>query len=286
MSINSLTVVVPVYNSAVTLPHLIHRLAAFFETTDFPFELVLVNDGSEDNSWSVIQAFSEQLPWLFGIDLAANLGQHRALLCGILLASNEVIVTLDDDLQHPPEEIPKLLSALINGADVVYGLALQRQHAAWRVAASWIMGLIARAHSPRNGYRPTSFRAFHAALFRHLSEIDIESVAIDALLARRSTRFATVTVQHHARNIGRSGYDFRRLLRLAFDNIKAFGLMPTHRLRQRKSKTLSPTATARCLRCMYSVRLIARTTTDVSGRNANAERMAQHCSCCPSQTAP
>ncbi len=91
------------------------------------FELVLVNDGSRDNSWESIRELAAQRPWAQGINLMRNYGQHNALLCGIRSARGEIIVTIDDDLQNPPEEIPKLLAKLAEGYDVVYGTPEEEQ---------------------------------------------------------------------------------------------------------------------------------------------------------------
>src|SRR4029453_1729310 len=106
-----------------------------------PFELILVNDGSSDGSWNVIRALAAKHTWIRGLRLMRNYGQHNALLCGIRAARHEVVVTLDDDLQNPPEEIPVLLGALSSGADVVYGRPDREQHGLLRDLASQITKL-------------------------------------------------------------------------------------------------------------------------------------------------
>ena len=103
----SISVVVPVYNSEPSLPALIGRLAPVLASLAGQYEVVLVNDGSRDQSWKVIQELSRMFPWIRGINLMRNYGQHNALLCGIRAARFEILVTMDDDLQHPPEEIPQ-----------------------------------------------------------------------------------------------------------------------------------------------------------------------------------
>jgi len=124
----SLAVVIPVYNGAATLPALIERLLPVVRASGAPYEIILVNDGSRDGSWAAIEALSGQHPEIRGIDLMRNYGQHNALLCGIRASRHDVIVTMDDDLQQPPEEIPRLLAKLAEGHDVVYGTPERDQH--------------------------------------------------------------------------------------------------------------------------------------------------------------
>ncbi|MCB1775978.1 MAG: glycosyltransferase family 2 protein [Candidatus Competibacteraceae bacterium] len=225
-SLGGLSVIIPVYNSAAMLPELIERLNRVFARDAFPVELILVNDGSEDDSWRVIVGLAQRFEGVRGVNLARNFGQHSALLCGIRQARHAISVTLDDDLQHPPEEIPKLLRALQDDVDVVYGLPMHRRHTAWRVAASWIMVQIARAGGPGGAYRPSAFRAFRTRLRDKFIDVGVNRVAIDALLGQNTTHFTTVEVEHHPRFAGHSRYDLRRLIRLAVDNIMAFGLLP------------------------------------------------------------
>jgi glycosyltransferase involved in cell wall biosynthesis len=131
-----LSVVIPVYNSAEILPELVDRLEAVLAAVAPSAEVILVNDGSADGSWGEVERLAAGHPRVRGIDLMRNYGQHNALLCGIRLASGERIVTMDDDLQHPPEEIPKLLAALVPGVDVVYGTPEREQHGVFRDLAS------------------------------------------------------------------------------------------------------------------------------------------------------
>src|SRR5579864_7836096 len=131
-----LSVVVPVYGSEAILPELVQELGEVLPELATQFELVLVNDSSPDGSWRVIEQLTAEHVWIRGINLMRNYGQHNALLCGIRAAQFGVIVTMDDDLQHPPEEIPKLLAVLEKGYDVVYGRPAQEQHGLMRDLAS------------------------------------------------------------------------------------------------------------------------------------------------------
>src|SRR3990172_6882783 len=132
------SVIIPVYNSADILQDLLLRLELVVKELGTPCELVLVNDGSQDQSWAVVVEASRRLAWGRGINLMRNYGQHNALLCGIREARHDVIVTMDDDLQNPPEEIPKLMARLSDGDDVVYGTPERERHGFWRDMASRI----------------------------------------------------------------------------------------------------------------------------------------------------
>src|SRR5262245_21292772 len=125
---STVSVIVPVYNSEATLPSLIDRLKPVFAEHDITAEIILVNDGSRGGSWDCIQGLARTVSEVRGVNLMRNYGQHNALLCGIRLATCETIVTLDDDLQHPPEEIPRLIAALAKEYDVVYGTPSVEQH--------------------------------------------------------------------------------------------------------------------------------------------------------------
>jgi glycosyltransferase involved in cell wall biosynthesis len=149
MTHDAVSVVIPVYNSAATLPELVRRLHAVLGVRDVPFEIILVNDGSRDRSWETVRELAAAWPAVRGLDLSRNFGQHNALLCGIRAARYPLLVTLDDDLQHPPEEIPRLLACLTEGHDAVYGTPEQQQHGYLRDTASLATKLVLR-HLPRS----------------------------------------------------------------------------------------------------------------------------------------
>lgn len=136
-----LSVVIPVYNSAAILPDLITRLSTALPALGRPFEVILVNDGSRDNSWAVVTAMSERHAWVRGICLMRNYGQHNALLAGIRAARFDTTMTMDDNLQHPPEEIGTLLAALTPALDVVYAIPEREHHGLLRDLSSVITKL-------------------------------------------------------------------------------------------------------------------------------------------------
>jgi undecaprenyl-phosphate 4-deoxy-4-formamido-L-arabinose transferase len=162
-----------------------------------------------------------------GIDLMRNYGQHNALLCGIRAARHEVVVTMDDDLQHPPEELPKLLAQLDEGWDVVYGTPLAEQHGFLRDMASRITKLaLQSAMGAETARHVSAFRVFRTQLRDAMSSYRSQHVSIDVLLTWGSTRFATVTVRHDPRRIGTSNYTFRRLVTHALNMLTGFSTFP------------------------------------------------------------
>lgn len=223
----AVSVVVPVYNSERILPDLIARLAAVLGPATSRYELVLVNDGSRDGSWRVIADLASRHAAVRGIDLARNYGQHNALLAGILDARYDVIVTLDDDLQNPPEEIPKLLAKLAEGWDVVYGTPLGERHGLWRVVASQVTKLTLQAAMGAAIARQIStFRAFRSSVREAFAHYRGPYVLIDVLLTWGTVRFATVPVRHDPRPIGPSNYTVRKLIVHALNMMTGFSTLP------------------------------------------------------------
>jgi glycosyltransferase involved in cell wall biosynthesis len=219
--------VVPVYNSAATLPVLIDRLMGVLSATTTVFEIIFVNDGSRDNSWDVISGLATQHACLIGINLMRNYGQHNALLCGIRAAQYPIIATLDDDLQHPPEELPKLLSKLAEGYDVVYGTPQSEQHGLWRGVASHLIRLaLQSAMGIEVARNVSSFRVFRAEVRRAFADYQSSFVAIDVLLTWGTTRFAAVPVRHEPRVNGASGYTLRKLVGTALNMMTGFSTLP------------------------------------------------------------
>ena len=191
------------------------------------FEVILINDGSRDESWRIICEQISQHPWIRGIDLMRNYGQHNALLCGIRAANYEVIVTMDDDLQHSPEEIHKLLAKLAEGFDVVYGTPQHEQHGLWRDLASQATKLALQSTMGTQTARNVSaFRAFRAQLRGAFANYQSPFLSIDVLLTWGTTRFAAVPVRHDPRWIGASNYTFRKLVTHALNMVTGFSTLP------------------------------------------------------------
>ena len=217
--------VVPVYNSAGSLPILVERLSAVPGAAER--EIVLVNDGSADASWETIRQLAARSGSLRGIRLMRNYGQHNALLAGIRAARGEIIVTLDDDLQHPPEEIPKLLAALDGGLDVVYGTPSRLPHSFLRNLASGITKLVLqRAMGAETARKVSAFRAFRTELRRAFENYQSPFVSIDVLLTWGTRRFGSVTVEQQPRTIGVSQYTLRALTTHALTVATGFSTLP------------------------------------------------------------
>jgi undecaprenyl-phosphate 4-deoxy-4-formamido-L-arabinose transferase len=221
------SVVIPVYNSASILPVLMPRLGAVLGETATNFEVILVNDGSRDRSWEVICELAPNHTWIRGVNLMRNYGQHNALLCGIRLAQYETIVTIDDDLQHPPEEIPKLLELLEQGCDVVYGTPIRERHGLWRNLASKITKLALQSAMGEEIARNVSaFRAMRTNLRDAFSDFRGPYVSVDTLLTWATVRFAAVPVQSADRFAGESNYTLRKLIMHAFNMMTGFSTIP------------------------------------------------------------
>lgn len=223
----TISVVVPVYNSQQTLTELVDRLQAVLEDASCSWEVILVNDGSRDQSWSVIQELADRHSTVRGLDLMRNYGQHNALLAGLRAARNEVVVTLDDDLQHPPEEIPRLLAKLDEGYDVVYGPPLQEQNGLWRDLASQTTKLALKASMGVDVVPQVSaFRVFRAQVRKGFMHYQGPYVSLDVLLTWGASRFAAVPVRHEPRTVGASKYTFRKLLAHALNMVTGFSVLP------------------------------------------------------------
>jgi len=222
------SVIVPVFNGDKTLAELSNRLVSSLENSHCgSYEIIFVNDGSRDNSWPTIVDLATATPGVRGINLMKNFGQHNALLAGIGRARGSIIVTLDDDLQHPPEEIPSLLNKLFEGYDVVYGKPEKRQHSFWRNVTSHllkrslkvVLGATLAQHS-------SAFRAFRAELRRGFIDFRDADLALDVLLSWSARNIASVPVRHDPRTQGRSGYSTRKLLAQALYMITGYSTLP------------------------------------------------------------
>lgn len=223
----SVSVVVPVHNSEGSLASLVDRLEQLLPSIASAFEIILVNDGSRDHSWQVIVDLVSKYPTVQGIDLMRNYGQHNALLCGIRESKYDVIVTMDDDLQHPPEEIPKLLDKLADNYDVVYGIVHYEQHNLWRTLSSQVTKIaLQRAMGVETARNVGPFRAFRSQVRDAFANYQDPFVCIDVILTWSTARFAAVPVRHDPRRIGTSNYTFRKLVIHTLNMMTGFSVLP------------------------------------------------------------
>jgi len=210
-----------------TLPELVERIDLTLAALG-DYEIILVDDGSADDTWGTVSKLSIQWPRVTGLRLGRNYGQHNALVAGLRAASMPVTVTVDDDLQNPPEEIPKLVNTLLrNNLDVVYGVPENvAQPLSRRLAGRMIRGALRRGLGVDSAPDVSSFRAFHTtnrdAFARDLGS----NVSLDALLTWGGARYESVTVRHDPRTIGTSNYTVSKLLRFAIDTTTGYSSAP------------------------------------------------------------
>jgi undecaprenyl-phosphate 4-deoxy-4-formamido-L-arabinose transferase len=192
-----------------------------------PFELILVNDGSSDGSWNVVRELAARNPWIRGICMMRNYGQHNAVLAGLRVARYDITVTLDDDLQHPPEEVPKLIDKLRTGFDVVYGSPERETHGFLRNIASIVTKLTLRnAIGAESARHVSAFRAFKTDLRKAFVTHQSAFVCLDVLLTWGTANFGFVRVRHHERRQGRSTYTLSKLIRHAVNMTTGFSVLP------------------------------------------------------------
>jgi glycosyltransferase involved in cell wall biosynthesis len=221
------SVVVPVFNSAATLGTLVERIGRVLDSAGCTHEVILVNDGSRDDTWDRLLALAAERPGMQILDMMRNYGQHNALLAGIRHARGEIIVTMDDDLQHPPEEIPTLLRVLADGYDVVYGSPVAEQHGLWRDLASRLTKLaLTSAMGATTARQVSAFRVFRTPLRRAFATYNGPFVSVDVLLTWATTRFRSVAVNHQPRAVGVSHYTLGKLVTHALNMLTGFSTWP------------------------------------------------------------
>jgi len=226
-TLRSVSAVVPVYNSEATLSELVTRLRAVLSAEAAEYEIVLVNDGSRDRSWDIVRDLARDHEEVVGISLARNHGQHNALLCGIREARGAVIVTLDDDLQNRPEDVPALLARIREGYDVVYAVPQRQQWGLMRNVAARVTKLVLQnAMGASTASMIGGFRAFRREVRDAFAGYGSLFVNIDVLLTWGAARFGTVVVTHEPRRVGRSNYTLRKLVKHTLDMMTGFSTLP------------------------------------------------------------
>lgn len=216
------SIVIPCYRSGRSLPELIPQLVENLNTIERDYEIILVNDASPDNTWEVIEAISKEYSQVLGIDLLSNRGQFRATMCGMDYAVGEIVVTMDDDLQHPPSAVLQLIAELEEWpqVDCVFGAYRVKKHGRARN-----LGTAVKEHMFRILYgkpqeiQATSFRAMRRELATALSMQATRNPHLNALIFRSTRNLANVTVEHHERLTDRSGYSFLQLLSILIENV-------------------------------------------------------------------
>jgi len=220
------SVVIPVFNEAENLEVLYARLTKVMDGLDGPYEIIFVDDGSSDSSFQILNILHQKDKNIKVIRFTRNFGQHPAVMGGFNASRGETIITLDADLQNPPEEIPKLLEKLDEGYEVVFGVFQQRKHSAFRRAGSrfakWVLGRIL----PVEATDLSGFRALRSYTVAQLKLLNEKSKFLDGLLCWMGYKVGKVEVAHEERHSGKTKYTPFKLLSLWLDMIVSFTELP------------------------------------------------------------
>lgn len=219
------SIVIPVYNSARILPKLYDRLTRVLKSLDSNYEIIFVDDGSHDNTWEVLENIFKGDSRVKVVRLSKNFGQHNATMAGFHHAQGEYVITMDDDLQHPPEEIPRLIAEIEKGYDIVYGLYKIKKHGIGRNLGSRIIRYYYRKVF-KVSTSTSSFRILRKSIIERLLEYNKSFIYIDGLIAWTTDYISTLIIKHERREQGRSGYSFNKLIGLAMNMMTTFSLVP------------------------------------------------------------
>jgi undecaprenyl-phosphate 4-deoxy-4-formamido-L-arabinose transferase len=206
------SVVIPVYRAAGRLEELYRRLIQSLTALTSDFEIILIEDCGNDGSWDIIREISSRDPRVKGVRLSRNFGQHAATLCGFSKAAGEWIITLDDDLEQIPEDIPKLVRKAREGYDLVYGIYSHRTHSWWRNLTSEIGRRMFKTAIPSLNYEYTSFRVIRQRVAKALLVFDSPFPFVDGYLSWVTNNYAVVPIEHGQRKSGGSNYTLTKLI--------------------------------------------------------------------------
>ena len=220
-----ISLVIPVFNSAQILNKLVNKIK--IALSEFKFEIILVNDSSIDSSWEVIEDLSKN-NFIKGIDLDQNYGQHNALIAGLNYTKGDFIILIDDDLQHNPDDIIKILNKLNTGYDLCYTNYLNRKHPKDKIFFSKLSNLISSLiiNKPFKLYL-SSFKGFNKDLKNQLIKIKKRNIYLDVHLIKYAKKITTVDIMHQKRLLGKTNYSYFKLIKLwcsLIENIDIFDL--------------------------------------------------------------
>jgi len=226
MSTVAYSIVVPVYRGEATVAELCRRLAAVFEARGDSFEIILVDDGSSDGSWERITEIAARDDRVVGLRLTRNFGQHNATVCGFGHANGEMVLTVDEDLQFPPEEIGKLIDrAKHDGADVVYGVPERRRHSWWRRLGSRVVMIIPRLVM-KVRFDISSFRLIRGPIAAEVAGAQRHDIVIDVMISWITDRISAVHVQQLESTARKSSYTPFKLLQVLFNILYNYTVLP------------------------------------------------------------
>lgn len=226
---SKISVVVPAYRSSNSLPTLVSRLETVLSERGKDFEIIIIDDCSPDDTWKILLGLKNNCPHLKIVRLLRNSGQHNAILCGFSVAQGDVIVTMDDDLQNPPEEVPKLLDAIDKGYDLAIGAYDSKKHTAGRnLGGKLVDSLQRRVFSLPKDFQLTSFRAVRKIVVDNVVVMSSVYPYITSMLLSHTSRYVNVPVRHEQRLFGKSNYNMARSLRLTFNLLLSYSSYPLY----------------------------------------------------------
>jgi glycosyltransferase involved in cell wall biosynthesis len=219
--------VIPVFNSAAVVGTTIDRLVEVFESAGLRYQLVLVNDGSHDDSWQVISERARTSPHVVALNLLRNYGQHHANLAGMRESTGDYVITMDDDLQNPPDQALLLIDEAMHGHDVVFGRFEQKQAARHRRLGSALISLVnRRVFSQPPGLTVSNFRILRRDVVERICESRTAHPYITGQALMYSNNVTDVLVRHDPRTVGTSNYGMRRLMSLVLAILFSYSVFP------------------------------------------------------------
>ena len=227
MKIPEYSIVIPVYNSESSLEELCYRINEVFIKLDESYEVIFVDDSSTDNSWNLLKILIEKYKRIKIIQLMKNFGQHNALICGFHHATGRYIITMDDDLQNPPEEIPKLINEIKKGYDSVIGVQEVKQDTLFKnISSLFIRYLNTKIFNKPKDLKLSSFRIMTKAVTDEIKILKTPYPYISGMLLSLTRNIGNVTVIHDKRKYGQSQYNLNKLIKLAFNLIINYTSLP------------------------------------------------------------
>jgi len=224
-----LSVVIPCYNSERSLVELNSRLSQSLNELNISYEIIYINDCSKDGTLSELKKLARYDASVKVIDLMFNVGQFRALYCGFKYSHGKYIVTIDDDLQHPPEEIYKLYNAIKQNKeiDAIFGKYVEKKHSLFRNIGSLFIKLVnEKIYAKPKHLTMSAFRIMRYELVETILEHQTISPVLGAIILKSTNKIVNIDVQHHQRKHGKSNYNFIKLIKTTLDNILNFSSLP------------------------------------------------------------
>lgn len=209
------SILIPVYNSEDIVKDTVAQIAAEMTKNNLQFEIILVNDGSPDNSWEKLVELNQTYPQVRAINLLKNYGQHSAVMCAMANAKGDYMITMDDDLQNPPTELIKLIEKINEGYDLVFAKFHQKKHSTFRRFGTNIINYInGKIFNKPKDITLTNFRIFKRKVADRAVSYKTNHPYVPGLLLMHASKIANVYTEHHARQIGASNYSIWKILRL------------------------------------------------------------------------